>query len=141
MSTLLKSNCNAFRPFELIQRAHNYVVGHHGVQVYWIGVRFEGMRASMKQSIEFRLCCQKMSRISPEIQATPFKMATYRFGERFDMPKDDYENEYFFVIVDAFSRFVKLTPFACPRIIHSDRRTQFLNDIITCAEKPKSLLL
>jgi hypothetical protein len=38
------------------------------------------------------------------------------FGERFDidtigsLPKDDYENEYVVVIVDAFSRFVKLTP-------------------------------
>jgi hypothetical protein len=58
--------------------------------------------------------------------------------------------QYIGVIVDAFSRFVKLTPvkstsgldtaralidfvgiFACPRIIHSNRGTQFLNDMIT----------
>jgi hypothetical protein len=57
-----------------------------------------------------------MSRISPAIQATPFTMATYRFGERFDidsigpLPKDDYENELVVDIVDANSRFVKLTP-------------------------------
>jgi hypothetical protein len=66
------------------------------------------------------------------------------------LPKDDYDNEYIVVIVDAFSRFVKLTPvkstsgldaaralinfvstFACQRIIHSDRGMHFLNDIIT----------
>jgi hypothetical protein len=83
-------------------------------------------------------------------------MATYWFGERYDidtigsLPKDDYKNEYVIVIVYAFSRFVKLTPvnstlrldaaralidfvgtFACPRIIHSDRGKQFLNDMIT----------
>jgi transposase InsO family protein len=108
------------------------------------------------QFIEFCPCCQKMSRIAPAIQATPFTMVTYRFGERVDidtigpLPKDDYDNEYVVVIVDAFSRFVKLTPvkstsgfdaaralidfvgtFAYPRIIHSDRGTQFLNDMIT----------
>jgi hypothetical protein len=134
-------------------------VGHHNVQRTLVklrqqGVRFEGMQALVKQFIEFCPCCQKISRIWPAIQATPFTMATYRFGERFDidtigvLPKDDYENEYAVVIVDAFSRFVKLlTPvkstsgfdpaqafiffcgiFACPLIIHSDRRTQFLND-------------
>jgi hypothetical protein len=97
-----------------------------------------------------------MSRIAHAIQATPFTMATYHFGERIDidtigpLPKDDYGNEHVVVIVDAFSRFVKLTPvkstsgldaarslidfvgtFACPRIIQSDRGTQFLNDMIT----------
>jgi hypothetical protein len=71
-------------------------------------------------------------------------MATYRFGERVDidtigpLPKNDYDNEDVVVIVEAFSRFVKLTPvkstsrldaaralidlvgtFVCPRIIHS----------------------
>jgi hypothetical protein len=73
--------------FELIQRAHNHVVGHHGVQrtlekLRRQGVRFEGMRALVKQFIEFCPCCQKISRIAPAIQATPFTMATYRFGER-----------------------------------------------------------
>jgi hypothetical protein len=83
-------------------------------------------------------------------------MATYRFGERVDidtigpLQKNDYGNEYVVVVVDAFSRFVKLTPvkstsgldaaraliefvgaFACPHIIQSDRGTQFLNDMIT----------
>jgi hypothetical protein len=79
-------------------------------------------------------------------------MATYRFRERVDidtigpLPKDDYDNEYVVVIVDAFSRFVKSTPvkstwgldaaralidfvstFGCPRIIQSDRGTAFLD--------------
>jgi hypothetical protein len=103
--------------FELIQRARNYVVGHHGVQrtlekLRRQGVRFEGMRALVKQFIEFCPCCQKISRIAPAIQETPFTMATYRFGERIDndtigpLPKDDYGNEHVVVI----SRFVKLTP-------------------------------
>jgi hypothetical protein len=48
--------------FELIQR----VMGHHGVQrtlekLRRQGVRFEGMRALVKQFIEFCPCCQKMS--------------------------------------------------------------------------------
>jgi hypothetical protein len=66
----------------------------------------------VKQFIEFYQRSQKMKRI----QATPFTMATYRFGERFDidtigpLPKNDHENEYVVVIVDVFSRFVKLTP-------------------------------
>jgi hypothetical protein len=89
------------------------------------------------------------------IQVMPFTMATYRFGKRFDIDtigrcQKTTTKEYVVVIVNEFSRFVKLTPvkatsgldatralidffgtFACPRIIHSDRRTQFLNDIIT----------
>jgi hypothetical protein len=100
--------------FELIQRAHNYIVGNHGVQLTLDklrrkGVRFEGMRALFKQFIEFFPCCQKMSRSLPAMQATPFTMATCRFSERFDidtigpLPKDDYENECVVVIVDALS--------------------------------------
>jgi hypothetical protein len=88
-------------------------VGHHGVQrtlekLRRQGVRFEGMTALVKQFIELCPCCQKMSRIAPAIQATPFTMATYRFGERIDidtigpLPKDDYGNEHVVVIVDAF---------------------------------------
>jgi hypothetical protein len=99
--------------FELIQRAHNYVVGHHGVQhtldkLRQQGVRFEGMRALVKQFIEFCPCCQKMSRIAPAIQATPFTMATYRFGKRVDivtigpLPKNDYDNEYVVVLSTRF---------------------------------------
>jgi hypothetical protein len=74
------------------------------------------MQALVKQFIEFCPCCQKISKLLPTIQATPFTMATYRFGERFDidtigaLPKVDNENEYVVVIVDAFSRFAKLTP-------------------------------
>jgi hypothetical protein len=121
-------------------------MGHHGVQLRRQGVRFEGMRALVKQFIGFYPCCQKMSRIAPAIQATHFTIRTihnYPCGERFDidtigqLPKYDYENEYAVVIVDAFSRFVKLTAvkstsglnaarvlidfvstFAYPRIIH-----------------------
>jgi hypothetical protein len=76
-------------------------------------------------------------RISPAIWATPFKMATSWFGERFDidtigpLPKDDYENEYVVVIVDAFAGLVKLTSVKSTRIIHWDRATQFLNDMVT----------
>jgi hypothetical protein len=73
------------------------------------------MRALVKQFIELA-CCQKIIRVAPAIQVTPFTMTTYQFGERFDidtigaLPKDDYENEYVVVIVNPFSRFVKLTP-------------------------------
>jgi hypothetical protein len=132
--------------FELIQRAHNYVVGYHGVQhtldkLHQQGVHFEGMQALVKQFIEFCSCCQKMSRISPAIQATPFTMVmvTYWFGERYDidtirpLAKDDCKNEYVVKIVDAFSRFVKLQKRSCKSAnrFHSDCGTQFLNDMIT----------
>jgi hypothetical protein len=102
MSTLLKSNCNVFRP--VYRNVHNYIVGHRSVQrtldkLRQQGVRFDGMRALGKQFIEFCPCCQKMSSSLPTVQATPFKMVTFWFGERFDidnigpLAKDDYENK------------------------------------------------
>jgi hypothetical protein len=51
--------------FELIQREHNYVVGHIGVRTLdklrQQGVRFESMRALVKQFIEFCPYYQKMN--------------------------------------------------------------------------------
>jgi hypothetical protein len=79
--------------------------------------------------------------------AMPFTMATYRFGERFDidtigpLPKDDYENEYVVVVrcvlkirqvdtsevnvgLDAARALIDFVgTFVCPCIIHLDRKT------------------
>jgi hypothetical protein len=86
-------------------------VGHHGVQrkldkLRRQGFRFEGMRALVKQLIEF---CQKMSRMSPAIQATPFTIGDLSVWRTIDidtigpLPKDDYENEFVVVIQDSLS--------------------------------------
>jgi hypothetical protein len=49
------------------------------------------------------------------------------------LPKDDYENEYVVIIVELtpVKSTSGLNAESCPRMIHSDRGMQFLNDMIT----------
>jgi hypothetical protein len=77
---------------------------------------FKRMRARVKQFVDACLFCQKMSRLSTSLPVQLFTVATYRFAERFDieivgpLSKDDFGYEYVLVVIDAFTRFVRLHP-------------------------------
>jgi hypothetical protein len=94
--------------FELIQGAYNYVVGHHRVQrtLRRQGVRFEGMRALVKQFIEAIHAIKRRAELRQRFKR---RLSQWRVN---GLTNDSISilSEYAVMIVDAFSRFVKLTP-------------------------------
>jgi transposase InsO family protein len=115
---------------------------------------FPRMCASIKQFVDPCPFCRKMSPRSHALRVQPFTVATYHFAECFDietvgpLPKDDFRYEYVLVVIDAFTRFLRLHPMrgtsaleaarstiatistlACPRIIHSDHGAHFFGEL------------
>ena len=114
------------------------------------------MRKDVKLFIDRCPCCQKMSAIKPLIHTMPFTLASYSPFDRIcvdtigPLPIDsDSDSEYILVIIDAFSRFVKLYPikdtsakaafnslldwigmFGIPAEMVSDNGTQFANELV-----------
>ena len=156
--------------FELISKFHNADVGHHGInrtiqlmdtpdgtgvtptENVWIG-----RKAHVKEFIRRCDCCQMMSEAPPPPVIThPFTLSSYTAMERLNidtigpLPEDNRGNKYILVILDGFTRFVRLTPtidatansaatallsFVCeygfPRQIITDGGPQFDNDTIS----------
>ena len=144
-----------------IQQFHSAAVDHHGVEKTLQKLKdadlvWEGMRADVKRFIERCPCCQKMSVLKPLIHTQPFTLASYSPFDRIcvdtigPLPIDnDSGMEYILVIIDAFSRFVKLYAikdttarsalqglidwvgmFGIPTEMVSDNGTQFANELI-----------
>jgi transposase InsO family protein len=139
-----------------IERCHNPVVGHGGVErtlrkIKDLKLSWPTMRADVKQYIRECPCCQKMSQIKTPINVLKFTTSTYRPMEALNMdfigPFPD--KGYVLVIIDTFSRWVELYAtkdatakaactcliehfgrFGCPSYIRSDNGPQFVNDLI-----------
>ena len=149
--------------YHKIKQFHNATIGHHGVErtlkkIQESDMTWERMRKDVKKFIENCPCCQKMSALKPLIHTRPFTLASYSPFDRIcvdtigPLPKDvDSDSEYILVIVDAFSRFVKLYSvkdtsakaalnslidwvgmFGIPSEMVSDNGTQFANELIEC---------
>ena len=147
--------------YNKIKKFHNATIGHHGIErtLQKLSVAhqsWEGMRKDVKLFIDRCPCCQKMSVIKPLIHTMPFTLASYSPFDRIcvdtigPLPIDsDSDSEYILVIIDAFSRFVKLYPvkdtsakaalnslldwvgmFGIPAEMVSDNGTQFANELV-----------
>jgi hypothetical protein len=147
--------------YESIRRVHNSDIGHGGVERTIAKLKISkqkwtGMRRDVKQFIQQCPCCQKLSTIKPIINTRPFTLASYSPFDRIcvdtigPLPTDENtQNEYILVIVDAFSRFVKLQAirdtsaeaalpalldwvglFGIPSEVVSDNGTQFANSLV-----------
>ncbi len=149
--------------YSQIEAVHGGKLGHGGVQrtlnlLEKQNKSWKGMRKNVTSFIKRCPCCQKMSQIKPLIHTKPFVLAAYEPMERIcidtigpihEENQDELFN-YILVIIDAFSRFVRLYPvkdttaqsaltaltdwictFGCPSAIVSDNGTQFVNNLIT----------
>ena len=147
--------------YKKIKDFHNAVIGHHGIErtlqkLSAANQNWEGMRKDVKLFIDRCPCCQKMSAIKPLIHTMPFTLASYSPFDRIcvdtigPLPTDsDSGSEYILVIIDAFSRFVKLYSikdtsakaalnslldwvgmFGIPSEMVSDNGTQFANELV-----------
>jgi hypothetical protein len=145
---------------EIIQRAHNEIVGHGGVErtlakLEAMGILWPYMREHVKRFIHNCPYCQLMSYVKLPIHTHPFTTASYEPFERVNidtigpLPVDEHGNAYIIVYIDCFSRFIELYAakdataasaakaliqtmgrFGSPSQILSDRGPQFVNSLI-----------
>ena len=72
------------------------------------------MRQDVSTFIHNCPCCQKMNKIKPLVQTIPFTLASYRPMNRICVNAigpiniENQKIKHIFVIIDAFSRFVRL---------------------------------
>jgi hypothetical protein len=147
--------------YQNIYQVHNSDVGHFGVErtlekLKSIKKRWKGMRRHVKRFINRCEVCQKLSFVRPLINTAPFTLADYDPFNRIcvdtigPLPTDnDTNDKYILVVIDAFSRFVRLYPipdtsaqsalkglldwiglFGIPSEVVSDNGTQFANALI-----------
>jgi hypothetical protein len=148
--------------YDKIKLVHNPDIGHFGLEktkAKLIANKqiWKGMTKDIKTFIRRCPCCQKMSFLKVPIETQPFTLASYSVMDRIAIdaigPLPTAESDgykYIIVIIDAFSRYVKLIPakdtsaseaqrallewvgtFGLPSQIISDNGTQFANETIT----------
>ena len=146
--------------YENIQKVHNSIVGHAGVEKTLDRLKNKGqlwkkVRKHVRKFIRECPACQKMSQIKYVIKTHPYTTAAYYPMEVLNvdtigpLESDEDGNCYILVIIDCFSRWVELhaikdTSAVCaaealsehigrygaPASIRSDRGTQFANELI-----------
>ena len=155
---------SSLRPeiYAQIKAVHGGKAGHGGVQrtldkLKALYPEWTGKRGDVKQFISNCPCCQKMSALKPLIHTNPFTLASYNPMDRICIDTigpineegQDSAYKHILVIIDAFSRFVRLYPvvdtsaesalgplkdwvctFGCPSEIVSDNGSQFVNELI-----------
>ena len=112
------------------------------------------MRNDVSKFIHNCPCCQKMNKIKPLIQTTPFTLSHYRPMNRICVDAigpisiDGQLMQHIFVMIDAFSRYTRLFPlestnsqevlkafnswiadFGCPSEIVSDNASYFVSEL------------
>jgi putative transposase len=152
-----------FRPLpeqiQFLHKCHNDFVGHGGVVrtltlLRNMGQSWPNMRRHVDLFVKNCGLCQKMREIRPVVHARQFTTVPYDPFARVNidtmgpLPEDENGNQFIFVMVDAFSRFVELVPstandadkwakaligfmgrYGVPSTITSDRGTEFANDV------------
>ena len=104
--------------YQKIQQAHNGLVGHSGVQktierLQKLNLTWSGMRKDVSTFIHNCPCCQKMNKVKTLIHTIPFTLAHYRPMNRICVDAigpfniEDQKAQHVFVIIDAFSRYIK----------------------------------
>ena len=148
--------------FDKISKYHNALVGHFGVEKTYQRMKndpkiteWSNMKDDVKAYVQQCALCQKLSAIKQDVKTRPFTLASYSPMSRIaidtlgPLPETEKGYKYVIVIIDAFSRFVKLYPcqdvtafsamqailewigiFGCPEELVSDNGTQFSNELI-----------
>jgi hypothetical protein len=148
--------------FDTISKYHNALVGHFGVDRTYQRMQndpklaeWPNMKDDVKAFVQQCALCQKLSAIKQDVKTRPFTLACYSPMSRIaidtlgPLPETEKGYKYVIVIIDAFSRFVKLYPcqdvtalsamqailewigiFGCPEELVSDNGTQFSNELI-----------
>ena len=134
-------------PSEAIQRVHNSVMGHRGVELT-IALLREGGESwpSMKHDVEefIRTCavCQKVRLGQGSMAAA---LATTTVKEPFEvvaidtigpLPADAYGNEYIVAVIDCFTRYVELR---ATRTVTAMDAAMVLLDVFARYGAPKTL--
>ena len=117
-------------PFEIpkdkiriIRKAHNSVVGHHGVdrtcakldEIFKDKGKWLKRREHVREYIRNCPCCQKMSQLRTPILTQRFTTSSYTPMERIQVDtmgpfqEDKDGNKYIVVIIDGFTRWTELT--------------------------------
>ena len=107
--------------FNKITAVHNAVSGHHGVERTLLKLQAAGqtwpyMKLHVAYFIENCDCCQKMDTRGREIHSRPYTTGGHHPFERVNMdtigPYEEDSNgyKYCLVIVDTFSRFMRVYP-------------------------------
>ena len=99
------------------------MVGHFGFEKTYERIKndpkiseWPDMRADVKAFIQQCALCQKLSAIKQDVKTQPFTLASYSPMSRIaidtigPLPETEGGYKYVIVIIDAFSRFVKLFP-------------------------------
>jgi hypothetical protein len=103
--------------YDNIQKVHNSVVGHAGVEKTMDRLRIKGqvwkrMRKHIRKFIRECPACQKMSQIKFCVKTHPYTTAAYYPMEVLNIDSigplepDDEGNCYILVIIDCFSRYM-----------------------------------
>ena len=146
--------------YECIQRAHNHVIGHNGVEATLRKLRTQGpMWPGARQDVRTFITqcpfCQKNTERLIPTQTNPYSVSEHRLFECLaidtigPLPLDRHGNQHIIVIIDAFSRLIELYPspsteaipaanallnwvcrYGVPSRLRSDNGTQFVNELI-----------
>jgi hypothetical protein len=103
--------------YQTIQRVHNAVVGHHGVERTVAALRnldydWPHMRNQVKTFLRQCACCQKQSLRNFKVQTSPFTTGgkypfeSIAFDHAGPFAEDADGNKYALVVMDLFSRFI-----------------------------------
>ena len=126
--------------YKKIKNVHNAFNGHVGIQKTIQRLidnkqQWNGMRNDVKEFIKTCPCCQKMKSIKPTVHTLPFTLAAYYPMQRIfidaigpiNIDNQD-EFKHILVIIDAFSRYVRLFPIKC---VNSDEILKAFNNWIS----------
>lgn len=143
-----------------IMKMHNDVCGHCGRETTLdrlrrAGIEHPNLRNLVRKFIRECPVCQKNAPYQVEANIQPFTTGSYVLMDRLNvdtigpLPEDNMGNKYIIVIIDAFSRWVELTPtkdtsaesaaqalmnhairFGNPSQVVTDKGTQFNNELI-----------
>ena len=155
------SGCCSVTQVSPIAAAHNGIVGHHGKHrtleiLAHRGQSWPSMAKEVESFIAQCPTCQKVRLGRASLAAALKTTAVYEPWEVLavdtvgPLPKDSFGNKFLIVFVDCFTRFTEIFPtktasameaatallnlvgrYGAPRLLRSDRGTQFLADLIS----------
>ena len=107
--------------YKIIQNFHNQIAGHRGVCATLAKLvehkqKWKGMRGHVRKFVRQCACCQKMSVIKLDASTQAYSLSSYKVGDMINVDtvsmgeEDEDGMKHVLVIIDTFSRWVKLFP-------------------------------